>query len=443
MKRMPQDLPIAFTSRQSVKARRVFASCLAQGTQHSSAVTEAGATAEDPARLRRNQTRKVQPRISRIIADKKCVDPRLSAKSAVINLPVWLRIGCPVLLCGAIASPLPAAVPDPNIAAQPGQVIGDELTPEAQKAIRNGLEWLGHKQNADGSFGGQGGYNATSAITSLSALAMMSAGNLPGRGPYGTQVQKASDYIVHSAQRSGLLSADNSQGMMYAHGFATLFLAEVYGMTADEEVGEALRRAVRLIQQSQNDEGGWRYMPVPADADISVTICQVMALRAARDAGIKVEKGVIDKAITYVRRCQNADGGFSYMLGNGMAGSAFERSAAGVATLYYAGIFEGNDLKRGLEYVYRFRPGIGAAANPSMGHYFYGQYYAAQAMFLGGGKYWRDWYPAIRNQLMGRQQADGRWVDQVGDEYGTAIALIVLQMPNRYLPVFSGKGPGG
>ena len=347
------------------------------------------------------------------------------------------------LLCGAIVPPLRAAAPDPNIAAQPGQVIGDELTADAQKAIRNGLEWLCRKQNADGSFGGQGGYNATSAITSLSALAMMSAGNLPGRGPYGQQVQKASDYIVHSAQRSGLLSADNSQGMMYAHGFATLFLAEVYGMTTDEEVGEALRRAVRLIQQSQNEEGGWRYMPVPADADISVTICQVMALRAARDAGIKIEKGVIDKAVAYVRRCQNADGGFSYQPSSGMGGSGFERSAAGVATLYYAGIFEGNDLKRGLDYVARSRPGAGGAGNQSFGHYFYGHYYAAQAMFLGGGKYWKDWYPAIRSQLLGRQQADGCWKDSVGDEYGTAIALIVLQMPNRYLPVFSGKGPGG
>ncbi len=359
--------------------------------------------------------------------------------------PRWLRAIAMVLLCSAIPAPLLAAAPESTIAAQPGQVIGDELTPEAQKAIHDGLQWLSHKQNADGSFGGQGGYNATSAITSLSALALMSAGNLPGRGPYGQQVQKASDYIVHSAQRSGLLSADSSQGVMYAHGFATLFLAEVYGMTSDEEVGEALRRAVRLIQQSQNEEGGWRYMPVPADADISVTICQVMALRAARDAGIKVEKGTIDKAVAYVRRCQNADGGFSYQPTGGMGGSGFERSAAGVATLYYAGIFEGDDLKRGLDYVYRFRPGAGAGAvgNQSFGHYFYGQYYAAQAMFLGGGKYWRDWYPAIRNQLIGRQQADGRWMDSVGEEYATAIALIVLQMPNRYLPVFSGKGPGG
>ena len=83
-------------------------------------------------------------------------------------------------------------------------------------------------------------------------------------------------------------------------------------MTGDDRVKEKLQKAVRLIERTQNNEGGWRYMPVPYDADISVTICQVMALRAARDAGIKVEKDVIDKSIKYVISCQNPDGGFSY-----------------------------------------------------------------------------------------------------------------------------------
>ena len=38
---------------------------------------------------------------------------------------------------------------------------------------------------------------------------------------------------------------------------------------------------VWLIVRTQNDQGGWRYQPVKYDADLSVTICQIMALRAA------------------------------------------------------------------------------------------------------------------------------------------------------------------
>ena len=45
---------------------------------------------------------------------------------------------------------------------------------------------------------------------------------------------------------------------MYSHGFATLFLAEIYGMTGDEQVKEKLQRAVRLIEKTQNPEGGCR-----------------------------------------------------------------------------------------------------------------------------------------------------------------------------------------
>jgi hypothetical protein len=64
-------------------------------------------------------------------------------------------------------------------------------------------------------------------------------------------------------------------------------------------------------------------------------------------------------------------------------------------------------------------------------------------MFLAGGDYWSNWYPAIREELLSRQREDGHWDGEVSDEYCTACALIVLQMPNRYLPVFTGKGPGG
>lgn len=324
-----------------------------------------------------------------------------------------------------------------GIAAQPNQVRGDEITPQAQAAIEKGLQFLVSRQAKNGSWS-EGSSGA--GITGLAGLALMSGGNLPGRGKYGDNVQRAVDYVLAASQESGLIAADNSHGPMYGHGFATLFLGEVYGMNGDDDVKEKLQKAVRLIQKTQNREGGWRYQPVPYDADISVTITEIMALRAARDAGIKVEKEVVDKAIGYVKKCQCGDGGFSYVAGQG-SGSGFARSAAGVASLYYGGVFEGDDLKRGLNYLIQFVPSRGMS--DSEGHYFYGHYYACQAMFLAGGDYWAKWYPAIRDQLIARQtHSTGGWSGDVTDEYATALALIILQMPHRYLPVFHGKGPG-
>ncbi len=325
----------------------------------------------------------------------------------------------------------------------PAAVRGDEITAGQEASVAKGLAWLARAQGRDGAYGQGGGSNKHAGITALAGLAFMQAGNLPGRGKYGENVQKCLDFVLASCQESGLISSDNSHGPMYGHGFATLFLGEVYGMTGDENVKEKLQRAIRLIQKTQNREGGWRYQPVPYDADISVTITQVMALRAARDAGIKVEKEVIDNAIKYVRACRNPDGGFSYMANSGGGGgSGFARTAAGVATLYYAGISEGEEITAGLAYLKQFTPRKGPGGAKVEGHYFYGNYYAVQAMFLAGGDNWATFYPAIRDQLIVRQNPDGRWSGEAGEDYGTSMALIILQMPNRYLPVYTGKGPG-
>ena len=160
------------------------------------------------------------------------------------------------------------------------------MTPETDEAINNGLAWLGRTQNADGSFG-VGAYRGNIAVTSLAGLAFMASGSSPGRGPYGAKIDKALVYVMENTSPSGFIVVARSatHGPMYSHGFGTLFLAEAYGMTHRPEIREKLQKAVRLIVDSQNIEGGWRYQPVRRDADLSVTICQINALRAARTPG--------------------------------------------------------------------------------------------------------------------------------------------------------------
>ena len=317
--------------------------------------------------------------------------------------------------------------------------VGGEITPELNSAVERGLAALARLQRNDGSFG-EGAAGGNVAITSLACLAFMGDGNSPGRGPYGEVVAKGLDHVLKCVEDSGLIAGPAATGPMYGHGFSTVFLGEVYGMTgggADTQLAnrihQALVRSVRLIEGTQNDEGGWRYNPVPYDADVSVTICQVMALRAARNAGLETSKKVIDKAVDYVRACQNPDGGFRYQSMQGA--SAWPRSAAGVATMYYAGIYEDRTIDAGLKYL-----GDNGAVSRQGGqqiHYWYGQYYTAQAMFLAGGEHWGTWWPVVRGELLMRQSSDGLWEDSSwGNAYGTAMALIVLQMPKRYLPIF-------
>ncbi len=317
-------------------------------------------------------------------------------------------------------------------AARGSEAVGFvEITPELRQAVERGFRYLAAQQSTDGAWGGDR-YGKHVGITSLAALAFMADGNLPGRGPYGENVARALDFVLRNATESGLIAADTSHGPMYGHGFATLFLGEIYGQTGDERTREVLLKAVRLIVNTQNHEGGWRYHPVPFDADVSVTICQVMALRSARNAGLSVPKETIDRAIRYVKACQNpGDGGFRYMLNPG--GSAFPRSAAGVAALYYAGVYEDQALTDGLDYLLRDNANL---TNQGGGHYEYGHYYAVQAMFLAGGDYWAGYFPRIREQLLGSQVGDGSWNSNHGDPYGTSMSLLILQVPNRLLPIF-------
>ena len=308
----------------------------------------------------------------------------------------------------------------------------DELiTPKTERAIERALDFLAKTQtktgNRRGSFGASG-TDGSAGIAGIAGLAFLCHGSVPGRGRYGKQVANCLDFVLGSMQRSGYISRPgNGYGNMYSHGFATLFLSQVYGMTRKKVLKEKLRSAVDLILYAQNKEGGWRYSPTPTGADLSITVCQIMALRGARDAGINVPDSVRDKAIKYVKKSQVAGGGFNYTLTGGH--QTMPLTAAGVVSLYSAGIYEGKEITNGLAYIKNNRSGSS--------YYYYGNYYAVQAMWHAGGKYWNDWYPRIREELLKRQQSNGSFSDSHGVAYATAMAGIILQMPKDIVPVFA------
>lgn len=306
--------------------------------------------------------------------------------------------------------------------------------PATYQTLRRGWEYLRRVQNEDGSFGA-GIYARNVGVCSLATLALMAAGNTPGRGPYGAVVSRGLGFVLGCCQESGFItqSDSTSHGPMYEHGFGALLLAEAYGMTADPSLRGKLAAAVKLIVDKQNSEGGWRYFPERRDADLSVTICQIMALRAAKNAGLYVPAATVERCVEYVKRSQNGDGGFMYQLSLG-GPSKFPRSAAGLVALHSAGIYEGEEIRRGREYLMKFLPGD--PDTPAENHYLYGQYYAVQAMYQAGGEYWSKWYPAIESELAARQHKDGYWMDTISPVYGTAMACLVLIMPVNHLPVF-------
>jgi hypothetical protein len=282
----------------------------------------------------------------------------------------------------------------------------------------------------------------------------MAGGHQPGRGAYGKVVSAALKFVVDQDKRSGkqgyLFNPDAlTQGPMYGHGFGTLFLAEASGMVHEadlrQHVHDKLRLAVGVILKAQNPEGGWRYMPEPVDADLSVTVCQMMALRAARNAGVGVPKSAAARCVAYVKSCQDeANGQFRYQprMFAPASSDSFARTAAGVSALNSAGVYRndremGPAIEKGLRFMQHNRPAPlsnGRSRQDRM-HYFYGHYYAVQAMWTAGGDYWTGWYPPVRDELLAAQQPDGSWDDGICPHYATAMACIILQVPNNYLPI--------
>jgi squalene cyclase len=303
---------------------------------------------------------------------------------------------------------------------------------EAKKSITRGLDWLARQQGADGSWS-ERAYPQNNAITSFALLAFMSQGHLPDRGPYGKNVARGAQFLVRSAKRDGYL-AGVGHGNMYCHAMSTLALAELWGMSGDEDTKPVLEKAVDLIVRSQNDEGGWRYDPAPTGADISVTIMQVMALRAAKNSGLHVPDDTLKKAIRYILKCYDHEtGGFRYM--PGQREPAFARTAAGVCVLQLSGAYDAQQIPKALQF-------MRSNLEPNE-HFWYGHYYAAHAFHQVGGKEWEAYYRQMREFLLKRQSKEGAWesstdVDRrtAGPVYQTAIAVIILSIPSHYLPIF-------
>ena len=335
-----------------------------------------------------------------------------------------------------------------------------EVTPASERALQKGLEWLARNQ------GPEGNWNSNDlGLVGMGALAFLSAGYLPGRGRYGNTVQRALDFVTRNAKPSGLLNISNAQRDMYNHGLAAFALGQAYGMTNDKALSNVLDKSLKLISNTQAEDGGWDYRARRQGRghDLSLVVMQAKALRGAMDSGLEVSPEVVGSAIQSVRRYYKSRSGknglsnpkaamleagqFTYSGGHGTLAMA----ACGVVCLQEFGQYADWRIGKNLDVI---QAAIGRDSSPGARNGklpcedAYTLYYVGQALYQVGGKRWRESYPRLRDYLVasqmlnsGESAQDGLWRDhkrvggQPGDLYGTAVACFVLAMPNRYLPI--------
>jgi hypothetical protein len=335
-----------------------------------------------------------------------------------------------------------------------------ETTPESERALRRGIEWLEHNQGSEGNW-----RSNDLGLVSIGALAFLADGHLPKRGQYGRAADRAINYVISNAQPDGLLNIADSRRDMYNHGLSAFVLGQVHGMTDHPRINVTLDRALKLIANTQCDDGGWDYVArrQARGHDLSLAVMQAKALRSAVDSGLEVPPEVVDLAIKSVREHyapqgvsrsapeseqMKRPGQFTYSKGGG--GGTIAMAAAGVVCLQEFGQYGDWRIAKSMEIICaaidQLRPPRQGSGDMPFDPYTL--YYVGQALYQVGGNQWQQSYPKLRDYLVrtqvvqsdsprqhGMWRAKGHVSGDPGEMYSTAVACFILAIPNRYLPI--------
>ena len=330
-------------------------------------------------------------------------------------------------------------------------------TPESEAAVAQSLEWLSEHQNYDGSWsfehqtaprcGGRCGHwgvmSSPAASTALGLLPFLGAGETHRQGRYKQNVDLALHYLGALQRSDGGLWDD--LGNMYGHGLAAIALCEAYGMTRDPALMVAAQKSIDFIVAAQDRVGGgWRYEPRER-GDTSVVGWQMMALKSANMAYLKVPSDTIRKAGYFLDSVQQQDGA---MYGYQTRGSGTATSAIGLLCRMYMGWKQDRPaLVNGVSFISEDRPSLNNSGPPRNNMYY--NYYATQVMHHYGGDAWSKWNAAMRDYLIAAQgkagHEAGSWYFEGTDPgstaggrlYCTALATMTLEVYYRHLPLYT------
>jgi hypothetical protein len=345
---------------------------------------------------------------------------------------------------------------------------GEDIPKEYQETVNKGLAYVARTQFKDGHWEGVNNGYAVS-MTALAGMALLCEGSTIREGKYRDNIKRATDWLMERVQTNGLIgvpsSASEGGRYMYGHGFALMFLACVVGEEENarrrEKLVQLLEKAAKYSHDAQTNRGGWGYLSAKDGSNFdegSVTITQVQALRAARNAGIIVPNEAIKAAVKYLQDSTNDQGGVQYSLAFGGGGRGDGRpalTAAAICCGFSAGEYQGDLVKKWLKFcqLHLTTPGDGRR----MGHDEYTHYYYAQVVYvLGNDRYkklfpdaksdevitWNNYRKSFFDEAKRTQSSDGSWsadswtARMVGPIYVTACYLTIMQMDKAALPIY-------
>ena len=325
---------------------------------------------------------------------------------------------------------------------------------EVDRSIEKAIQYLLSVQKETGSINDKG-HDTT--MTALSIMAFAATGHLPGDAtPEGQAMRRALTFVLNDDRVDDQGYFGRTDGSrMYGHGIVTLMLTEMLGMGVSEQQDQKIharcQNAIDVILSAQKVpkpthlRGGWRYTPEQADSDLSVTVWQLMALRSAKNDGLRVPVSAIDEAVEYLRRSYASPldrnglptkeaSGFSYEPQRNSP--TYTMSAAGLLAMQVCGEYESPLVSGAADWLLEHPPKWEERFCS------YGTYYYAQGMYQRGGKHAEVAQQLVAEMLLRTQAEDGSWTAQNGSEkshgavYATTLAVLSLSVKYHFLPIY-------
>jgi Mg-chelatase subunit ChlD len=344
---------------------------------------------------------------------------------------------------------------------------------EVRQALDKALAFLASSQQEDGSWPSHeiaGAGLATMAFIGGECAGKDHSANIRSAlGYLQSQFTPGQQFPAGSAEaaiRGGMFGAVSSK-VMYEQAIATLSFIEAFAALNEGSLEPVAEEAIGLIVRSQNSAqkpatlkgptppdsphyGGWRYEPDYEDADLSVSAWQILALRAAVNAGFSVPDRVFKDAAKYVQTLKGADGSFGYD-GPADIGDSCARAGMGALALQLCGLAKDPLIAPAV----RFMQSYGPTWNfeyPGEGYPFYYWYYGTRVMYLVGGEDWRVWKDYMCRFLVDNQGSKGSWEGAQAEEsdalltYRTAFGALMLEFCCGHVPIYMAaprvKAPG-
>lgn len=332
---------------------------------------------------------------------------------------------------------------------------------QTEQAVRAALGWLATAQSANGGWDasryGAGsarvvlsqdrrgaGAQADTGVTGLALLAFLGAGHTHHGGAYTHEVASGLEYLRQRQRSDGSLYGEAQFfARMYCHSMATFAVCEALALTKDKRLEPMARAAVRYTLSMQHPtDGGWRYQRGDT-GDTSQLGWQLMTLKSADLAGLKIPPTTWTRVDRFLRRVRRGHaGGLAAYRPN----SAVSRSMTAEA-LFCRQLQEEQQI--GFlspaaidEAVSSITTELPSAERRNLYFWYYATLalHRSQQQSANAAEAWENWNHALTTTLVTTQQGDGSWDDDTawggcgGRVYTTALSALCLEVYYRYQP---------